>query len=59
MQFFHHMPTILQLFELFWPLALMQNIVIETNRYVTERLDAHGNIRGGGERNGRILQWLG
>jgi hypothetical protein len=47
MQFFHHMPTILQLFELFWPLVLMQNIVIETNSYAMERLDAHGNTRGG------------
>jgi hypothetical protein len=42
-QYFHHMSTILQLFELFWPLALMQNIVGETNRYATEHLDAHGN----------------
>jgi hypothetical protein len=40
------MPTILQLFEVFWPLALMQNIVIETNRYAMERLDAHGNTQG-------------
>jgi hypothetical protein len=47
MQFFHHIPTILQLFELFWPLALMQNIVMETNRYATEHLDEVGNIQEG------------
>jgi hypothetical protein len=41
------MPTILQLFELFWPFNLLRKIVIETNRYATESLDAHGSTRGG------------
>jgi hypothetical protein len=47
MQFFEHVPTILHLFELFWPLNLMRKIVIETNYYATERIDAVGNTRGG------------
>jgi hypothetical protein len=47
MQFFEHVPTILQLFELFWPFNLMQKIVMETNRYATKRIDAKGNTRGG------------
>jgi hypothetical protein len=42
------MPTILQLFELFWPFNLLHKIVLETNCYVTEPLDGHGNSRGGG-----------
>jgi hypothetical protein len=49
MQFFHHLPSILQLFELFWPYTLMQKIVMETNRYATERLDVMENTQGGGE----------
>jgi hypothetical protein len=40
MQFFEHFPTVLQLFEFFWPFNLMRKIVIETNRYATERIDA-------------------
>jgi hypothetical protein len=46
-KFFAHMPTILTLFELFWPFNLLRKIVIETNRYATESLDAHGSTRGG------------
>jgi hypothetical protein len=32
-KFFECMPTILQLFELFWPFNLLCKIVMETNRY--------------------------
>jgi hypothetical protein len=46
-KFFAHMPIILQLFELFWPFNLLHKIVIETNQYATEPLDAHSNTRGG------------
>ena len=45
MQFFERIPTILQLFELFWPFNLLCKIVTETNRYATEPSDAHGNTR--------------
>jgi hypothetical protein len=48
MQFFEHLPTILQLFELFWPFNLLRKIVSETNRYATEPIDAQRNTRGGG-----------
>jgi hypothetical protein len=47
MQFFERLPTILQLFEFFWPFNLLQKIVTETNRYAIEPLDVHGNTRGG------------
>jgi hypothetical protein len=47
-KFFAHIPSILTLFELFWPFTLMHKIVIETNRYATHVLDALGNTRGGG-----------
>jgi RES domain-containing protein len=47
MQFFEYIPIILQLFELFWPFNLFRKIVIETNRYAMERLDAKGTTRGG------------
>jgi hypothetical protein len=30
-KFFAHIPSILTLFELFWPFYLMRKIVIETN----------------------------
>jgi hypothetical protein len=46
-QFFEHTPTILTLFELFWPFNLLRKIVMETNRYATHVLDAMGNTRGG------------
>jgi hypothetical protein len=46
--FFAYIPSILTLFELFWPFNLMRKIVIETNRYATHVLDALGNTRGGG-----------
>jgi hypothetical protein len=46
-RFFERIPTIWQLFELFWPFNLLRKIVIETNRYATEPLDARGNTRGG------------
>jgi hypothetical protein len=46
-QFFEHIPTILQLFEFFWPFNLLRKIVNETNRYATEPIDARGNTRGG------------
>jgi hypothetical protein len=51
-RFFERMPTILQLFELFWPFNLLCKIIIETNRYATEPLDARGNTRGGAEMGG-------
>jgi hypothetical protein len=38
--FFAGIPTILQLFELFWPCTLLHKIVQETNRYATRPLDA-------------------
>lgn len=31
---------------MFWPMAMLRDIVIETNRYATE-LDPNGNSRGG------------
>jgi hypothetical protein len=46
-QFFEHIPTILQLFEFFWPFNLLRKIVNETSRYATEPIDAQGNTRGG------------
>lgn len=49
---FTHIPSIFTLFELFWPFYLMQKIVIETNRYATQILDALGGTQGGGGRNG-------
>jgi hypothetical protein len=47
MQFFEWFPTILQLFEFFWPFNLLCKIVMETNCYATEPLDAQGNTSGG------------
>jgi hypothetical protein len=47
MQFFYNLPSILQLFELFWPYTLLRRIVTETNHYATEYLDVSGNIQGG------------
>ena len=49
-KFFVHIPSILTLFELFWPFNLMSKIVIETSFYATHVVDAFGNIRGGGEK---------
>ena len=46
-QFFYYMPTILHLFELCWPFNFLHKIVMETNPYAIEPLDAHGNTRGG------------
>jgi hypothetical protein len=46
-QFFFQLPTMLQLFELFWPFTTLRRIVEETNRYATMVLDAFGNTRGG------------
>jgi hypothetical protein len=46
-KFFAHIPSILTLFELFWPFTLMRKIVIETNCYATHVVDALGNTRGG------------
>jgi hypothetical protein len=46
-RFFDHIPTILQLFDLFWPSTLLRKIVIESNRYATHPLDALGNTIGG------------
>jgi hypothetical protein len=46
-QFFAHMPSILTLFELFWPFNVMSKIVIETTRYATHVIDALGNTQGG------------
>jgi hypothetical protein len=51
-QFFHNLPTILQLFDLFWPSTVLRKIVIETNHYATMVADALGNTQGGGG-NGR------
>jgi hypothetical protein len=45
--FFAGIPTILQLFELFWPRTLLHKIVQETNCYATRPLDARGNTMGG------------
>jgi hypothetical protein len=45
-QFFHYMPTILQLFELFWPFNLLWKIVIETNHYAMKLLELK-EIQGG------------
>jgi hypothetical protein len=45
--FFAGIPTLLQLFDLFWPYALLLKIVQETNRYATRLLDALGNCMGG------------
>jgi hypothetical protein len=47
MQSFEHFPTILQLFEFFWPFNIIRKIVIETNHYATKRIDATRNTRGG------------
>jgi hypothetical protein len=46
-KFFVHMPSLLTLFELFWPFNLLCKIVIETNRYTSQVVDALGNTRGG------------
>jgi hypothetical protein len=46
-KFFAHMPSLLTLFELFWPFNLLRKIVIETNRYASHVVDALGNTIGG------------
>jgi hypothetical protein len=46
-RFFEHIPTTLQLFELFWPRTLLQKIVIETNHYATHPLNVFSNTMGG------------
>ena len=43
---FHRMPTILALWELFWPFNLLRKIVDETNRYAT-KIKGDGTIEGG------------
>jgi hypothetical protein len=43
---FPHLPSILQLWELFWPFNLLRKIVVETNRYASHPLDALGNTMG-------------
>jgi hypothetical protein len=45
--FFAGIPTLLQLFDLFWPRTLLRKIVVETNCYATRLLDALGNCMGG------------
>ena len=45
-RFFSHLPTIMQLWELFWPFNLLRKIVVETNRYASHLLDATGNTMG-------------
>jgi hypothetical protein len=45
--FFAGIPTILQLFDLFWPRTLLCKIVTETNRYATQPLDTQRNTMGG------------
>jgi hypothetical protein len=42
--FFYHIPSILQLLELFWPFNFLRKIVIVTNRYATHPLEALRNI---------------
>jgi hypothetical protein len=51
-QFFNQLPTMLQLFELFWPFTTLRRIVEETNCYATVVIDAFGNTWGRGV-NGR------
>jgi hypothetical protein len=46
-KFFVHMPSLLTLFELFWPCNLLRKIVLETNRYASHVVDALGNTMGG------------
>jgi hypothetical protein len=43
---FHRMPTILALWELFWPFNLLRRIVEETNRYAT-KVKGDGTTEGG------------
>jgi hypothetical protein len=45
--FFAGIPSLLQLFDLFWPYSLLRKIVQETNRYATHPLDVLGNCMGG------------
>jgi hypothetical protein len=45
--FFVGIPTLLQLFDLFWPCTLLHKIVVETNRYATHPLDAQGKTMEG------------
>ena len=46
-KFFENFPTILTLWNLFWPHIVLQEIVMETNKYATEILDAMGSIMEG------------
>jgi hypothetical protein len=47
--FWNKVPTMLQLFEIFWPHNVLRDIVIETNRYATE------DLRGGKTYGGKPL----
>ena len=44
--FWNHMPTMMQLFEIFWPFNVLERIVSETNHYATKR-DVNGKTMGG------------
>ena len=46
-RFFENFPTILTMWNLFWPQTVLQDIVGETNRYAIAILDAMGNTMGG------------
>jgi hypothetical protein len=46
-QYFHHVPSPLHLFQLFWTDVMLNKIIDETNRYATQPLDALGNTMGG------------
>jgi hypothetical protein len=46
-QFFGHIPSLLTLFELFWPFNLLRKIVMKTNCYASHVLDALRNTGGG------------
>jgi hypothetical protein len=44
--FWNTVPTMLQLFEIFWPYNILRDIVVETNRYAMEDLGG-GKTYGG------------
>jgi hypothetical protein len=46
-QFFRLIPTVLQLFDLFWLFTVLRKIVVETNQYANRVVDVLRNTRGG------------
>ena len=44
---YHSIPSFLSLFQLFWILEILRDIVDETNHYTIAPINEHGNTKGG------------